>query len=58
MFCEDEVVVGWGTTGRAMLAARELPRRLARREDDWESVLVVVVVELLVRRGPWGMSLG
>lgn len=53
MFCEDEVVMGWGT-GRAMLAAREVPRRLASREDDWESVLeeVEVEVEVLVRRGP------
>lgn len=33
-----------------MLAAREVPRRLASREDDWESVLEVVLV--LVRRGP------
>jgi dolichol kinase len=58
LFCEAEeelvvavVVMGWGT-GMAMLAAREVPRRLARREDDWESVLAVVVVEVLVRRGP------
>lgn len=37
-----------------MLAAREVPRRLASREDDWESVLeeVEVEVEVLVRRGP------
>jgi hypothetical protein len=42
-----------------LLAARELPRRLARREDDWESALEVVLVEVLVRRGPcWGISLG
>jgi len=57
LFCEDEAVVAWGT-GRAMLAAREVPRRLARREDDWESVLAVVVVEVPVGRGPWEMPLG
>lgn len=36
-----------------MLAAREVPRRLARRDEAWESALVVVAMELPVR-GPVG----
>lgn len=41
-----------GGTGMAMLAAREVPRRLARRDEVCESAewaLVVVAMELPVR---------
>lgn len=51
LWAEEDLPLGGGT-GMAMLAAREVPRRLARRDEVWESAewaLVVVAMELPVR---------